>query len=328
MRTEAKIEEAGPGSLSFIANPKYEGYLTSTGASVIIVNHTLPIPDGVRASLIQVPDAYAAFTILLERYNDVMAGENKRGIQQPSCIAATATVDESAWIGAFAYLGENVRVAKGVKIFPGTYVGDNCTIGEDSSLHPGVKVYAGCSLGARVVVHSGTVIGADGFGFAPQADGTFKKIPQIGNVIIEDDVEIGANTTIDRATMGHTVIRKGVKLDNLIQIAHNVEVGANTVIAAQTGISGSTKLGKNCMLGGQVGMVGHIQVADGTRIQAQSGLSKSIAEPGTAVAGSPAFDYKAALKSGAVFRNLPDLQARIARLEEELQRLSDALANS
>lgn len=327
VHTVAKIEEAGPGALSFIANPKYEDFLTTTGASVIIVNESLALPaEGIRASLVRVPDAYAAFTILLERYNAVMAGEDRTGIEQPSHIAASAQVDAGAWVGAFAYIGEGVRIAKGVKIFPGTYVGDGCTIGEDTTLHPHVTVYAGCSLGARVVLHSGTVVGADGFGFAPQADGTFKKIPQIGNVIIEDDVEIGANTTVDRATMGHTVIRKGVKLDNLIQIAHNVEVGENTVIAAQTGVSGSTKLGKNCMIGGQVGMVGHIQIADGTRIQAQSGLSKSIAEKGTAVAGSPAFDYKAALKSGAVFRNLPDLQARVGQLEEMVARLEQALA--
>lgn len=328
VHTVAKIEEAGPGALSFIANPKYEGYLTTTGASVVIVNDSLDIPADVQASLIRVPDAYVAFTAILERYHAVMAGEGKTGIEQPSFIAASAQVDSAAWVGAFAYVSERVTVAKGAKIFPGVYIGDGASIGEDSTLHPGVKVYAGCKLGARVVVHSGTVIGADGFGFAPQANGTFKKIPQIGNVVIEDDVEIGANTTIDRATMGNTIIRRGVKLDNLIQVAHNVEVGENTVIAAQTGVSGSTKLGKNCMIGGQVGMVGHIQIADGTRIQAQAGLSKSIAVDGTAVAGSPAFDYKAALKSQAVFRNLPDLQARITVLEETVQRLSDALADS
>lgn len=212
-----------------------------------------------------------------------------------------------------------------VRIMPGCYIGDNVVINEDSKLNAGVKVYDGCSIGSRVIIHSGTVIGGDGFGFAPQPDGTYRKIPQIGNVIIEDDVEIGTNTTIDRATMGSTIIRKGVKLDNLIQIAHNVEVGENTVIAAQTGVSGSTKIGKNCVIGGQVGIVGHIHIADGTKINAQSGLSKSITVPNTSLTGTPAFEYKSSLKSQAIFRNLPELHHRLHDLEDTVEKLSALL---
>jgi UDP-3-O-[3-hydroxymyristoyl] glucosamine N-acyltransferase len=214
-----------------------------------------------------------------------------------------------------------VVLGNNVKIYPGVYLGDNVTVKDDTVIFPGVKVYDNCILGSRVILHAGCVIGGDGFGFAPQPDGTYKKVPQIGNVIIHDDVEIGANTTIDRATMGSTVIRQGVKLDNLIQIAHNVDVDTNSVIAAQTGISGSTKIGKNCVIGGQVGLVGHIQLADGTKINAQSGLSKSIVEPNTALMGSPAFDYKSSLKSQAIFRNLPDLEKRVKELEDMVKQL-------
>src|SRR5690606_10322191 len=268
----------------------YEEYLYSSNASIIIVNEDLDITEQVKPTLIRVKDAYSSFAFLLEKYNEIISRTGKNGIEQPSFISKTASIGKDVYVGAFTYVGNNVIIGDNVKIFPGCYIGDNVVINEDSKIYAGVKIYDGCSLGSRVVIHSGAVIGGDGFGFAPQKDGTYKKVPQIGNVIIEDDVEIGANTTIDRATMGSTVIRKGVKLDNLIQIAHNVEIGENTVIAAQTGVSGSTKVGRNSIIGGQVGMVGHIQIADGTRINAQSGLSKSVTSPNTVLNGSPAFD--------------------------------------
>lgn len=321
----AKIEEASEGSLSFVANPKYQEFLYSSNASVIIVNEDLEITAPVKATLIKVKDAYSSFAFLLEKYNEIISRTGKNGIEQPSYISKTASIGKDVYVGAFTYIGNNVIIGDNVKIFPGCYIGDNVVINEESKIYAGVKIYDGCSLGSRVVIHSGTVIGGDGFGFAPQKDGTYKKVPQIGNVIIEDDVEIGANTTIDRATMGSTVIRKGVKLDNLIQIAHNVEIGENTVIAAQTGISGSTKVGKNCIVGGQVGMVGHIHIADGTRINAQSGISKSITGPNAALTGSPAFDYKSSLKSQAIFRNLPQLQQRLLKLEEMVEELTALL---
>lgn len=321
----AKIEEATEGSLSFIANPKYEEYLYTTNASIIIINDSLEVIEDVKPTLIRVKDAYSGFAFLLEKYNDIVSRSGKHGIEQPSYVSKTASMGKDVYVGAFTYIGENVIIGDRVKIFPGCYIGDNVVINEDSKIYAGVKIYDGCSLGCRVVVHSGTVVGGDGFGFAPLNDGTYKKVPQIGNVIVEDDVEIGANTTIDRATMGSTYIRKGVKLDNLIQIAHNVEVGENTVIAAQTGISGSTKVGKNCIIGGQVGIVGHIHIADGTRINAQSGLSKSITIPNTTITGSPAYDYKSSLKSQAIFRNLPELHQRLLKLEETIEELTALL---
>ncbi len=322
----AKIEEADSDALSFIANPKYEEYLYTSKASIIIVNESLEIIKPITATVIRVPDAYSSFALLLEKYSEIISGGNKTGIEQPSFIAPSAQLGKDIYIGAFTYIGENVTLGDGVKIYPGCYIGNNVVIGDNTKIYAGVKVYDECKLGKKVVLHSGTVIGGDGFGFAPLNDGSYKKLAQIGNVIIEDDVEIGANTTIDRATMGSTIIRKGVKLDNLIQIAHNVEIGENTVIAAQTGISGSTKVGKNCVIGGQVGMVGHIQIADGTRINAQSGLSKSIIAPNTVLNGSPAFDYKNSLKSQAIFRNLPELQQRLLRLEETVAELTSLLS--
>lgn len=321
----AKIEEATEGALSFVANPKYEEYLYTTNASIIIVNESLQLTQSIKTTLIRVKDAYSGFALLLEKYNEIISRIGKNGIEQPSYVSKSASLGKDVYIGAFAYIGENVIIGDRVKIYPGCYIGDNVVINEDSILFAGVKIYDGCSLGCRVIIHSGTVIGGDGFGFAPQKDGSYKKVPQIGNVIIEDDVEIGANTTVDRATMGSTNIRKGVKLDNLIQIAHNVEIGENTVIAAQTGVSGSTKVGKSCIIGGQVGMVGHIQIADGTRINAQSGLSKSVTSPNAALTGSPAFDYKSSLKSQAIFRNLPELQQRLLKLEELVEELSSLL---
>ncbi|MEY4292045.1 MAG: UDP-3-O-(3-hydroxymyristoyl)glucosamine N-acyltransferase [Bacteroidota bacterium] len=321
----AKIEEAKAGSLSFVANPKYEEYLYSTDASIIIINEDYELKQPVKATLIRVKDAYSSFAYLLEKYNEIQSNAGKKGIEQPSYISKSASIGKNVYVGSFTYIGDNVLIGDNVKIYPGCYIGDNVVVNEETKLFASVKIYDDCSVGARVTIHSGTVIGGDGFGFAPQKDGSFKKVPQIGNVIIEDDVEIGANTTIDRATMGSTIIKKGVKLDNLIQIAHNVEIGENTVIAAQSGISGSTKIGKHNMIGGQVGVVGHIQTANGTKVGAQSGITKSITTPNTSVNETPAFDYKASLKSQAIFRNLPDLQKRILELEQQLAALKNQL---
>lgn len=315
-----KIEEAVAGQLAFLANPKYEEFLYSTGASIIIINQSQELKKAVNATLIKVEDAYSAFATLLAAYQQMM-GQQLKGIQQPSYIAETARVGEDVFIGAFAYIGNHAKVGNHTKIHPQAYIGNNVTIGDHCTIHAGVKIYHDCVIGNQVTIHAGTIIGSDGFGFAPQADGSFKKVPQIGNVVVEDEVEIGANATIDRATMGSTLIKKGAKLDNLIQIAHNVEVGNNTVIAAQSGISGSTKLGNNVMIGGQAGIVGHIQIADGARINAQSGVSKSIKTPNTAVTGSPAFDYTSALRSQAVMRNLPEMEKRIKELEKLIQQL-------
>ncbi|MEQ1678495.1 MAG: UDP-3-O-(3-hydroxymyristoyl)glucosamine N-acyltransferase [Chitinophagaceae bacterium] len=315
-----KIEEAKEGQLTFFANPKYEEYLYSTSASIIIINEAHELKQPVTATLIRVPDAYTAFATLLSKYQEIMQ-QQLTGIQQPSYIAKTATHGENVFIGAFAYLGENVKVGDHTKIYPNAYIGDNVTIGDNCVIHPGVKVYHDCKIGNHVTIHAGTVIGSDGFGFAPQADGSFKKVPQIGNVILEDYVEIGANATIDRATIGSTLIKSGAKLDNLIQIAHNVEVGNFTVIAAQAGVSGSTKIGKGVMIGGQAGLAGHLQVADGSKINAQAGLGKSLKTPGTAVTGSPAYDYNKAIRSQSMARNLPELEKRIQELEALVKQL-------
>ncbi len=315
-----KLEEAKQGQLAFLANPKYDEYLYSTKASVIIINDTQPVEKKVEATLIRVPDAYSSFAIILSAH-DKMETANWNGIQQPVYISATAKMGENIFIGAFTYIGENVIIGNNVKLFPQVYIGNNVSIDDDTILFPGVKIHHDCIIGKNVTVHAGSVIGADGFGFAPQPDGSFKKVPQIGNVIVEDNVEIGANATIDRATIGSTLIRSGAKLDNLIQIAHNVEVGNNTVIAAQSGISGSTKIGNNVMIGGQAGIVGHLQIADGSKINAQSGVSKSIKTPNTAVTGSPAFEYAHALRSQILSRNLPELEKRITELEQIIERL-------
>jgi len=313
-----KIEEAKAGELSFLANPKYEEYLYTTEASIVIINEHQELKQAVKSTLIRVQDAYMAFAGLLDAYQQMKSAQLS-GIQEPSYIHTTATIGENTFIGAFAYLGENVKIGNGSKIYPGAYLGNNVTIGENTVIHPGVKIYQECVIGNHVIIHAGTIIGGDGFGFAPLPDGKLKKIPQIGNVIIEDNVEIGANSTIDRATIGSTIIKSGAKLDNLLQIAHNVEVGSNTVIAAQAGISGSTKIGKNVMIGGQAGIVGHIVIADGSKINAQSGVSKSMKTPNTAVTGSPAYDYTAALRSQAAARNLPQMEKRIKNLEDWLK---------
>ena len=319
-----KIEEAKAGQLAFLANPKYEDYLYTTGASVIIVNESQELKQPIGACLVRVPDAYSAFATLLARYQEMIT-QQMTGIQQPVYIADSAKLGENVFVGAFAYIGENVQIGNNVKIFPNAYIGDNVKIGNNSMIHPGVKIYHDCVLGNNVTIHAGSVIGSDGFGFAPQADGTYKKVPQIGNVVMEDNVEIGANVTIDRATMGSTIIKCGAKLDNLIQIAHNVEVGTNTVIAAQAGVSGSTKIGNNVRIGGQAGIVGHIVIADGSLINAQSGVSKSLKVPNSLVTGSPAHDYTSTLRSQAVFRNLPVLEKRITELENTIRQLKSAL---
>lgn len=317
----AKIEEAKTGSLTFLANPKYEHYLYTTEASVVIVNIDQAVNHPIKSTLIRVENAYSAITVLLEMYNTLKL--NKTGIEQPSFIHSTAKLGNNVYIGAFAYIGPNVKIGNNSRIYPGAYIADDVIIGNNVTLFSGVKVYFDCVIGNNVIIHSGTIIGADGFGFAPSPDGTYSKISQIGNVIIEDDVEIGSNTTVDRATMGSTFIRKGVKLDNLIQVAHNVEIMANTVVAAQTGISGSAKIGENCIIGGQVGIVGHISIAKGSQIQAKSGMSRTITEEGKKWAGAPAIPYADNMRSNVVINRLPALERRINELEKiilELQK--------
>ena len=316
-----KIEEAKSGQLAFLVNPKYEDHLYTTEASIIIINESLQLKQKINATLIRVADAYSAFATLLSKYQEIIT-QQLSGIQQPSYISKTASCGQNVFIGAFAFLGENVKLGNNTKIFPNAFIGDDVKIGDGTIIHPGVKIYKDCVIGNNVTVHAGAIIGGDGFGFAPQADGSFKKIPQIGNVVIEDSVEIGANTTIDRATIGSTIIRSGAKLDNLIQIAHNVEIGNNTVIAAQAGVSGSTKIGKSAMIGGQAGIVGHLQIGDGVKINAQSGVSKSI-DAGKAVTGSPAHDYTAALRSQAISRHLPELDRRVKELEALIRQLME-----
>jgi len=315
----AKIEEAKTGSLSFLANPKYEQYLYTTDASIVIVNKDQVVTAHLKATLIRVDNAYSSFSLLLEKYNNFKL--NKTGTEEPCFIHPSAQIGKNVYVGAFAYVGPNVKVGNNSKIYPHTYIADNVIIGSDVTLFPGVIVYFDCVIGNNVIIHSGTVIGADGFGFAPASDGTYTKISQIGNVIIEDDVEIGSNTTVDRATLGSTIIRKGVKLDNLIQVAHNVEIGANTVVAAQTGISGSTKIGENCIIGGQVGIVGHINIAKGTQIQAQSGISRALTEEGKKWMGSPATHYTEHMRSQIVIHRLPALEKRIDELEKIITEL-------
>ena len=315
-----KIEDAKEGQLTFLANLKYQEYLYTTEASIALINENYELQEPVKPTLIRVSDAYSAFALLMRKYQEMAMGPVS-GIQTPSYISPTAVIGQNVFIGAFAYIGDNVVIGDNTRIFPSAYIGDNVKIGNNSNIYPGVKVLHDCLVGNYVTIHAGTVIGSDGFGFAPSADGTFNKIPQIGNVILEDHVEIGSNSTIDRATMGSTVIKAGAKLDNLIQIAHNVEIGHSTVIAAQAGISGSTKIGNNVKIGGQAGLVGHIQIADGTRINAQSGVSKSIKNNFSYVTGTPAQDSASALRSQALFKNLPELEKRLKFLEDMVKQL-------
>ena len=318
-----KIEEAAAGQLSFLANPKYEEYLYTTKASLIIINESLQLQKNISATLVRVKDAYSAFATLLTTYQNLKA-QQRKGIETPSHIASTATLGTDVFVGAFAYIGEKVTIGNNTKIFPGAYIAENVSIGSNTTIHAGVKIYEDCVIGNDVIIHAGTVIGSDGFGFAPQPDGSYQKVPQIGNVIIEDQVEIGANTTIDRATMGSTIIKKGVKLDNLIQIAHNVEVGSQTVIAAQTGISGSTKLGQKIMIGGQAGIAGHLTIANGVKIAGGAGVTKNLDGEGKSYAGFPAEDAKQSLKAQVYTRQLPELEKRVKELEKLL---ADMLQN-
>jgi UDP-3-O-[3-hydroxymyristoyl] glucosamine N-acyltransferase len=315
-----KIEEAQKGQLSFLANPKYEDFLYTTKASIVIINSHLELKENISGTLIRVPDAYSAFATLLSIYQE-MAQQQLIGIQQPSHISPTAKIGNNVYLGAFSYIGNQAEIGDNVKIYPQVYIGDGVKIGANTIIHPGTKVYQHCVIGKKVILHAGVVIGSDGFGFAPQKDGTYLKVPQIGNVIIEDQVEIGSNTTIDRATIGSTIIHTGAKLDNLIQVAHNVEIGQSTVIAAQTGISGSTKIGNRVMIGGQTGIVGHISIADGSRINAKSGVSKSMKQPNQSVNGTPAYDFSASLRAQAVLKRLPELEKRIIDLEKRLLEL-------
>tara|TARA_R110002073_G_scaffold128999_2_gene275032 strand:+ start:14243 stop:15283 length:1041 start_codon:yes stop_codon:yes gene_type:complete len=311
----SKIEEGKKGSLTFLSNPKYNPYLYTTEASITIVNKTFELEKEVSTTLIKVDDAYKAFSKLLEFYNQVK--NNKEGREQPHFISESAMIGKGEYIGAFSYIGNNVSIGENVKIYPNSYIGDNVTIGNDCTIFAGVKIYSETEIGNNCIFHSGVVIGSDGFGFAPNEKGEFKKVPQIGNVIIEDGVDIGSSSTIDRATLGSTIIRKGVKLDNQIQVAHNVEIGKNTVIAAQTGIAGSTKIGENCMIGGQVGIAGHLNLGNNLKIQAQSGISKNLKDH-SVVQGSPAFGYSDYNKSYVYFRNLPEIVGKINKIEKEI----------
>lgn len=313
--TLAKIEEGTEGSISFLANPKYVHHIYTTKASVVIVNKTFEPEHPITATLIKVDEAYQAFSKLLEYYNQVKL--MKSGIEQPSVISEGVEYGDDLYLGSFCYIGKNVKIGNNVKIYPNTFVGDNARIGDNTVLFAGVRVYSETVIGKGCTLHAGVIVGSDGFGFAPNADGTFNKVPQIGNVIIEDNVEIGAASTIDRATLGSTIIRKGVKLDNQIQIAHNVEIGENTVIASQTGVAGSTKIGKNCMIGGQVGIVGHITIGDNVRIQAQSGVTKNL-ENGAAVQGSPALPHSDFLKSYSYFKNFSKIVSDIDSIKKKI----------
>ena len=310
----AKIEEGTPGSLTFLSNPKYTPYIYSTKASITIVNKDFVPEQSIETTLIRVDDAYQAFSKLLEYYN--MVKLNKTGIEQPSFIAESVVYGDNVYIGAFSYLAEGVSIGENAKIFPNVYIGDNVTIGDDVVIFAGAKIYSDTIIGDRCVIHSGAIIGADGFGFAPDEKGVYQTIPQIGNVVLGNDIDIGAGTTIDRATLGSTVIKDGVKLDNQIQIAHNVEIGEHTAIAAQTGVAGSTKIGKHCLIGGQVGIAGHLVLADKVRVQAQSGIGKNIKE-GEIIQGSPSFGFSDYNKSYVHFKNLPKIVKRINVLEKK-----------
>jgi len=320
----SKIEDGKKGALCFLSNRKYEHYIYSTHASVVIVGQDFFPAQPVSCTLVKVKDPYSAFSVLLEKYNEAYnASLDKSGIEQPCFIHASAKIGKNVFIGAFSYISENVEIGDDTKISPQVFVGTDSKIGSANTIHPGVKIYNRSVIGDRVVIHSNTVIGSDGFGFAPQPDGTYSKIAQIGNVVIEDDVEIGANTAIDRATMGSTFIRKGVKLDNLIQVAHNVDMGDNTVVAAQAGISGSSKVGKNSVVGGQVGIAGHLSLANGTQIGAQAGINFSIAEENKQWHGSPAQPLRNWMRASVLFKQLPTIEKRITQIEAELKRDAD-----
>lgn len=317
----SKIEEGKPGTLTFLANPKYTHHIYTTQASIVLVNRDFEPEQKIKATLIKVDDAYSCLAQLLNLVNQ--ARPEKKGIDKDTCIAASATISQSVYIGAFAYVSENVKVGENVKIYPQVYIGDNVTIGDNTILYPGVKIYHDCVIGKNCIIHAGAIIGADGFGFAPH-NGTYVKIAQIGNVIIEDQVEIGANTTIDRATMGSTIVRKGAKLDNLIQVAHNVEIGENTVMAAQVGVAGSTKIGSHCMVGGQVGFAGHITIGDRVNIGAQSGIPNHVSSDAS-ILGYPAVPAREFARSTVMIKKLPELNQTVKQLQKEIENLKKQL---
>ncbi|MGJ3236780.1 UDP-3-O-(3-hydroxymyristoyl)glucosamine N-acyltransferase [Marivirga sp.] len=310
-----KIEEGKAKTISFLSNDKYENYIYQSDAAAIIVKTNFTPKKVIKPALIKVEDPYSAFTQLLEEYNKIMSYA-KLGVEEPSFMGDNSSIGESHYRGAFSYIGQNVKIGKNVKIYPQAHIGDNVIIGDNTIIFQGVKIYADCKIGNNCNIQAGAVIGSDGFGFAPQADGSYKTIPQLGNVILEDNVSIGANSTIDCATLGSTIIRKGAKIDNLVQIAHNVEIGENTVVASQAGISGSTKVGRNCVLAGQVGVVGHIEIADYTTVSAKSGVSKTIKKTNTVISGTHGFDHKQFLKANALYRKLPELHQQVQQLEK------------
>ena len=316
----SKIDQPIPGTLTFLSNPTYTKFIYTTTASIVIVNKDFVPESKLSCTLIRVEDAYVALAKLLDFYTKTKP--SKIGIEQPSFISSTAKVGEQIYLGAFAYIGENAVVGNNVKIYPHVYIGDNVKIGDDTILYSGAKIYAGCSIGSSCILHSGSVIGADGFGFAPNPDGTYTKIEQIGNVVIEDNVEIGANTTVDSATMGSTFIRTGVKLDNLIQIGHNCEIEDNTVMAAQVGVAGSTIIGKNCVFGGQAAVSGHIKIGDGTKLGPKSGVMSSV-KPNSVLLGAPALDFKLAMKTFSIIRNLPELRNDVIELQKKVKSIED-----
>jgi UDP-3-O-[3-hydroxymyristoyl] glucosamine N-acyltransferase len=314
----AKIEEGAPGTMTFLANPAYTQFIYSTGSSVVVVSREFVPAHPVSCTLIRVDNPYDSFAKLLEMYDKMKGG--KKGISKHAFVSPSASIGEGAFISEFAWIGEHVKIGKDVQIHPQVYIGDNVTVGDGCLFYPGVKIYHDCVIGNECTLHGGVVIGSDGFGFAPQDDNDFRKIPQIGNVILEDRVEVGSNTTIDRATLGSTVIRKGVKLDNLIQVAHNVEIGENTVIAAQSGISGSTRIGRNVMMGGQVGLVGHITIGDNARIGARSGVEGNV-KADAVIFGAPAIDAPMARRNYIHWRNLDKIVKLVYALEKQLKNL-------
>jgi UDP-3-O-[3-hydroxymyristoyl] glucosamine N-acyltransferase len=319
----SKIEEGKPGTLAFLANMKYENYIYTTEASVVLVNKDFVPKEKIKATLVRVDDAYQAFASLLDLYTQAMT-DVKTGIEQPSFIDQSAKVGQNIYLGAFAYIGKNSKIGNNCKIYPQVYIGDNVSVGDNCIFYAGAKIYSDSKIGNRCIVHSGAVIGSDGFGFAPLEDGTYKKIAQIGNAVLEDDVEIGANTTIDCGTMGSTIIRKGAKIDNLVQIAHNCEVGENTVMAAQTGLAGTSKVGKNCKFGGQVGLAGHLNIGDNVFIGAQSGVAKSVPD-NQIILGSPAIEIKDAIRAITVYKNLPKLRDEVNQLQKEIRKIKSQI---
>lgn len=327
VHTVAKIQEGKPGAISFLANLKYEPFIYQTKSSAVLVSKDFETKAPVSAVLIRVDDPYEAFAALLEEYNKLRQAE-KQGYEAPYFIDDSATLGEGLYVGAFAYVGKNVHIGDQVKVYPQVYIGDNVTIGEGTIIYAGAKIYADTKIGAHCTIHAGAVVGSDGFGFAPREDGSYRTVPQLGNVILEDHVSIGANATIDCATMGTTTIEAGVKIDNLVQIAHNVRVGAHTVIASQSGVSGSTQIGKYCVLAGQVGVVGHIEIADKTIIGAQSGVSKSFPEGNQTLLGSPAYPYRESTRIYAVSRRLPEMKQKVDQLEKKIEELQAKLSDS